>query len=64
MALLNKTASIIAGHTTNSLPAKAKNEKNSLGNDEIIIIIKNGTVVKFVQHVYYASLEGINGDGI
>lgn len=64
MALLNKAAGIAAGYTTNSLPAKAKPEKNSSGNDEIIIIIRNGTVVRFVQHVYYASLEGINGDGI
>jgi hypothetical protein len=35
-----------------------------LGSDEIIITIRNGAVVKFVQNIYFASLEGVDGDGI
>ena len=34
------------------------------GNEEINITIRNGLVVKFVQNIYYPSLEGIDGDGI
>ena len=34
------------------------------GRDEIVITIRNGTVVKFVQSVTFSSLEGLNGDGI
>lgn len=34
------------------------------GIEEIIITIRNGVVVKFVQNVYFSSLEGVDGDGI
>lgn len=34
------------------------------GNEEIIITIRNGVVVKFVQNIYFPSLEGVDGDGI
>ncbi len=34
------------------------------GIEEIVITIRNGVVVKFVQNVYFSSLEGVDGDGI
>ncbi|MCC5466088.1 hypothetical protein [Pelosinus baikalensis] len=34
------------------------------GNEEIVITIRNGVVVKFVPNIYYPSLEGVDGDGI
>jgi len=34
------------------------------GNEEIVITIRNGVVVNFVQNIYYPSLEGVDGDGI
>ena len=34
------------------------------GSEEIIITIRNGVVVKFVQNVYFSSLEGVDGEGI
>lgn len=45
------------------LPAMGK-DATSQGSDEIIITIRNGTVVKFSKSVYYFSLECVNGDGI
>lgn len=42
----------------------AKEESVSQGSDEIIIRIKNGSVISFVKNVHFSALEGLNGDGI
>jgi hypothetical protein len=48
---------------TEALAAKEK-ESISQGSDEIIIRIKNGSVISFVKNVHFSALEGLNGDGI
>lgn len=48
---------------TETLTAKEK-ESISQGSDEIIIRIKNGSVISFVKNVHFSALEGLNGDGI
>ncbi|WP_237714795.1 MULTISPECIES: hypothetical protein [Pelosinus] len=46
------------------IPPSRKIKVVPQGNEEIIITIRNGVVVKFVQNIYYPSLEGVDGDGI
>lgn len=48
---------------TEALAVKEK-ESVSQGSDEIIIRIKNGSVISFVKNVHFSALEGLHGDGI
>lgn len=59
VAIQKNSACVAVDHKTVSLK-----ENEAPRSEEITVTIKNGTVVKFVQNVYYASLEGVNGDGI
>jgi hypothetical protein len=64
MALIANTVGLAVRDTGDVELLEGGVESASQGSDEIVITIRNGTVVKFVQSVYYSSLEGINGDGI
>ncbi|GMA97858.1 hypothetical protein [Pelosinus sp. IPA-1] len=65
MAHVNYAAYIATENKTNDSSSSVK-EKGSItqGSDEIIIRIKNGSVISFVKNVHFSALEGLNGDGI
>lgn len=64
MVRSNQLAVAASEDKTNVIVPARKLKVAPQGSEEIIITIKNGAVVKFVQNVYFTSLEGIDGDGI
>jgi hypothetical protein len=64
MAYSNRLAVAAVEDRTDIVIPPRKLKAAPQGSDEIIITIRNGAVVKFVQNVYYSSLEGVDGEGI
>jgi hypothetical protein len=64
MAYSNRLAVAAVEHKTDVVIPSRKLKAAPQGSDEIIITIRNGAVVKFVQNIYFSSLEGVDGEGI
>lgn len=64
MAYSNRLAMTAIEDKTDEVVPSRKLKAAPQGSEEIIITIKNGVVVKFVQNVSYSSLQGIDGEGI